>query len=127
MNEALEDHVAAAIVGIENLHVILVQQGDGWVAQGIELDYAAGGESQDDVKARFERGLIRSIHLHLNEFGDLDRLNVPATGAVLAGLLPAEGTMLFHSVSFHEYEPPEAFPFREISYMIRAEESAVAQ
>lgn len=122
-----DDHVpATAIVGITNLHVILAQDGDGWIAQGIELDYAAGGESKEDVKARFEQGLIRSIQLHLDEFGDLDRLNVPADISVWATLLPAHGTMLFNSVTFHEYEPPEAFPFREISYMILDTEGAVA-
>ena len=117
-----------AIVKIENLHVILGQDGDGWIAQGIELDYTAGGDSKDDVKVRFEHGLIRTIQLHLNEFGDLGRLTVPVSTAVLADLLPAEGTMRFRSVSIHEFQLPEEFPFREISYMIPGDpaEGAVA-
>ena len=124
MSDTADHRPSTAIVGIENLHVILAQQGDGWVAQGLELDYAAGGTSKDDVKSRFELGLIRSIQLHIRQFGNIDRLNIPAGTQVLAGLLPVNGTMSFHSVTIHACVPPEAFPFREISYMIPGSDNA---
>lgn len=56
------------------LQVIVAPDGDGWVAQGIELDYAAGGRDAVHVRKRFLAGLEATANLHLELYGDLSRL-----------------------------------------------------
>lgn len=56
------------------LRVWLYEEANMWVAQGIDIDYAAAGESLDDVKDRFGRGLIASVEANLDEFGTLEHL-----------------------------------------------------
>ena len=41
---------------IEGLRVVVWQNDDGWMAQGLEIDYAAGGVSIEDVMERFSIG-----------------------------------------------------------------------
>ncbi|SRR6266540_3959336 len=69
------------VVGVKDLHVMLLRDGDGWLAQGIEIDYAAGGESLDEAKKNFEDGLAMTIKEHLARFGTIDKLLVPAPPA----------------------------------------------
>ena len=79
-----------AIIGILGLQVVLAKQDSSWVAQGIELDYAAAGTSLDDVKKRFEDGLCETIQEHLDHFGNLDHLMVEAKAAVWLDLLHSQ-------------------------------------
>ena len=120
---------AEATVGILDLQVLLAKDGDGWVAQGIELDYAACGSSRDDVKDRFERGLCATIQAHLNRFGDIERLLKPTPPATWTRLLPAEDQMRYSHVSHHRFFPPVSvsFPFGKIVYTIPPDEAAVEQ
>ena len=118
---------AEATVGILDLQVVLAKDGDGWVAQGIELDYAACGSSKDDVKDRFERGLRATIHVHLNRFGDIERLLTPTPTETWKRLLPAEGQMRYSHVSHHQFFPPVSFPFGKIVYMVPPDEVAIQQ
>ena len=117
---------AEATVGILDLQVVLAKDGDGWVAQGIELDYAACGSSKEDVKARFERGLGATIQAHLNHFGDIDRLIVPAAPP-WTQLLPAADQMRYSHVSHHRFFPPVSFPFGKIVYMVPPDEATDQQ
>lgn len=48
--------------------------GGTWFAQGIEIDYAAAGTSLDDVRARFERGLRRTIEENLKRHNSIERI-----------------------------------------------------
>lgn len=61
-------------VVVDSLRVIICPDGDGWFAQGIEIDYAAYGSSIEAAQLNFERGLAQTIHLHLERFGEIDRL-----------------------------------------------------
>lgn len=56
------------------LRVWLYEEADMWVAQGIDVDYAAAGNTLEDVKDRFARGLIASVEANLDEFGTLEHL-----------------------------------------------------
>lgn len=107
-----------ATVGILNLQVVLAREGNGWVAQGIEIDYAACGASKDDVKERFESGLCATIQAHLDRFGDVDQLLTPTPVETWRRLLPAEEQMRYSHVSQHQFFPPVFFPFGKIMYMI---------
>ena len=61
----LSDHALNA--GDLSLQVIVAEDGKGWIAQGIELDYAAGGDSYDDAIRRFGAGLRRTVELAGND------------------------------------------------------------
>ena len=43
------------VVGIWNLHVQITREDQQWFAQGYEIDYAACGSSQEDVKNKVSR------------------------------------------------------------------------
>lgn len=66
------DECQAVIVN--SLRVLIIPDGKGWFAQGLEIDYASGGDSLEDAKKRFQVGLEATIHEHLKIFGNLDRL-----------------------------------------------------
>lgn len=61
-------------VVLQALHVMVEQDGDTWFAQGIEIDYAAAGTSLEDVRARFERGLRRTIEENLKRHSSIERI-----------------------------------------------------
>ena len=42
------------LVGIGNLKVVVIQDGDFWFAQGLEIDYASEGKNFEEVKTAFE-------------------------------------------------------------------------
>lgn len=58
-------------VGLRHLKVLLSQEGGHWFAQGLEIDYAASGATEDDVKKRFEDGLAATIRAHLQLRGNI--------------------------------------------------------
>jgi hypothetical protein len=70
------------VVGVGNLRVLLRNADGYWFAQGLEIDYAAQGETIEDVQQRFEHGLECTIREHLKVFGTIERLLVPAPGEV---------------------------------------------
>ena len=63
---------------IEGLRVVVWQNDDGWMAQGLEIDYAAGGVSIDDVMERFATGLALTLRENQKAFGTVDRVLKPA-------------------------------------------------
>ena len=120
--EAGETHV----VGIGNLRVILCHEGTFWFAQGLEIDYAADGKSQYDVKRNFEKGLEATIDQHLKVYGNIKRILIPAPAEIWQEL-GANGKHLRDSqVSFHQdssdFMLPE-FPYSGINYIERTDEA----
>ena len=106
---------------IQSLRVVVVQDGDQWFAQGLELDYAAAGASQDDVKSRFENGLAATIREHLKVYGSVKRiLKVAPQEAWNLWLAQGQGYSLDHA-SVHLMEMADAdmhaFPFKGIAYL----------
>ena len=70
------------VVGVGNLRVLLRNADGYWFAQGLEIDYAAQGDSIADVQQRFENGLECTIREQLKVFGTIDKLLVQAPGEV---------------------------------------------
>ena len=105
---------------IQSLRVIIMREGDQWFAQGLELDYAAAGESQDDVKSRFENGLSATISEHLKVYGSVEKiLKVAPQDAWNLWLTERHRYKLDHT-SFHAIGADEAtvgFPFSGIAYL----------
>lgn len=59
------------IVGFGNIRVLLMPDGKGWFAQGLEIDYAAQGDSLAQAKREFEDGLEATVHAHLQKSGHI--------------------------------------------------------
>lgn len=59
------------LVGILNLHVVVVPDGNLWFAQGLEIDYASQGSSPKEARKQFTQGLYATIHEHLRIYGDI--------------------------------------------------------
>lgn len=111
------------IVGILDLQVIVAPQGKLWVAQALEIDYAAAGESPEDAKKRFEDGLCATIHEHLRVFGTLSRLtqSTPAPDEWFS--LVKKGKLEeYTQVSIHDFLPDKIdkllLPFGQIKYVL---------
>ena len=62
------------IVGLGNIRVLLMPDGDGFYAQGLEIDYAAQGDTLEDAKKEFEDGLEATVEEHLRVHGNINRL-----------------------------------------------------
>ena len=78
----LDDDETHGVV-VSALRVLIVRDQSSWFARGIEIDYAASGESIEDVKRRFERGFTLTVKAHLKKFGTITRLLKWAPPAVL--------------------------------------------
>ncbi len=65
-------HESEGEVVIEGLRVLVTSNEDGWVAQGLEIDYAAGGTSVQDVLERFATGLACTLDEHFKAFGTVE-------------------------------------------------------
>jgi hypothetical protein len=107
------------IVGIGNLRVVLVPDGDVWFAQGLEIDYAAQGANEEDAKTQFENGLTSTIDEHLRVHGTIQKLLKVAPQSVWNELLfdAKSRYKLYTQVSDHEID---ALPFAAIQYIAMA-------
>ena len=112
------DHV----VGIGNLRVFIVQEGDYWCAQGLEIDYVAQGESIEEAKEAFESGLTATIHANIKRHGTIEHVLKVAPSEIWAEIYAPEVLPhLYSQVSLHEIE---SLPFHGIQYLQRQATSA---
>lgn len=56
------------------LHVTIEPDGKSWFAQGLDVDYAAQGDSPEEALHNFVRGLHLTINIYRREMLDLGRL-----------------------------------------------------
>jgi len=109
-------------VGIWNLDVVIVPDGRFWFAQGLQVDYAVQGNSVEDVKAQFEKGIRSTIYHNLRMFGTIQNiLKVAPNEEWLELWHTAKGQHKVYShVSFHEVvkdmDIDEELPFNKINY-----------
>jgi len=109
-------------VAVSSLRVLLVEDEDGWFAQGLELDYAAAGHDLEDVKRRFEEGLAATFNEHLNLYGTVENFLKIAPQDAWDLWLNADRQYSFAGASFHhpaditETEAPR-LPFSGITYL----------
>ena len=109
-------------VVVQALRVVLVQDNDGWFAQGLELDYAASGHDLDDVKQRFEQGLAATFNEHLRIYGTVENFLKVAPQDAWDLWLNADERYSFTCTSLHdladaiEPETPR-LPFSGIAYL----------
>lgn len=111
---AIEGGATLVGVGIWNLHVIITSDDGSFFAQAAEIDYAAQGDSLEDVKGRFQQGLCATIHEHLTVYGNIEHLVHPAPPEVWKEIFGvAEGAQ-------HEYSQLSVHfvPFTQIEYIL---------
>jgi len=106
------------MVGIGNLRVVIIPDGDAWFAQGLEIDYAVQGSSVEDSKKQFEDGLAATIQEHLRIYGTIEKLLEVAPTEVWKSVLLSPSAKLsgFSQVSVHEVIR-NALPFHGIAYL----------
>jgi hypothetical protein len=114
------------VVGIGNLRVFILPDGPFWFAQGLEIDYAAQGNSIEDAKKNFENGLAATIDLHLKVHQNIEDLLEPAPREVLQeAVRELDSLQLYSQVSVHETGRPQwALPFGGIDYWAPKEKTA---
>ena len=71
---------------LRDAHVVIVKMRDYWFAQGLDIDYSAQGGSLQEVKERFQTGLLETVREHLNRFGTLQHFLAPPPAEVREGL-----------------------------------------
>jgi len=62
------------LVALGNLRVLVCEEDGEWLAQGVEIDYAASGDTISEAQRRFEKGLRATVHLHLTRFKSIEKL-----------------------------------------------------
>lgn len=77
------------IVLIDRLRVALLRDGDFWVAQGLEIDLAAQGNTLEEAQRKFERGLVLTLRENLRIYGKIDHALRVAPAEVWQELLDA--------------------------------------
>lgn len=113
------------IVGIGDLRVVIVPDGEGaWFAQGLEIDYAAQGSSEQDVKRKFEYGLEATVNQHLMINGTIEGLLKVAPPDVWKEFLgdPKGKKKIYSQITSHVLQ--EQLPFDAINYLVAAERAA---
>lgn len=118
-----DDH----LVGIKSLRVILSENDGLWFAQGLEIDYAAAGETLEEVKSNFEYGLEATIREHLKLHGHVENMLIPASQEAWKGFyatatnaMKQELTLLkVHDLSNDNHNSiiGHGFPFKNIAFI----------
>jgi hypothetical protein len=91
------------VVGLGNVKVIVCQDEEGtWLAQGLEIDYLATGDSSEQAKKNFEVGLRGTIDLHIKIHHSIDHLLNIAPQSVWDELKGMGTRYRYSQVSFHE-------------------------
>ncbi len=120
--QARTDNECHAVV-LGAIRVLVSEQENEWFAQGIEVDYGAGGSSLEDVQGRFQRGLEATVHEHLRRFGTIDRLLKYAPQESRKYLTPRK-KFGFNMVTSIELSPNmEGFPFGLLVFLKRQQDN----
>jgi hypothetical protein len=106
------------------IRVLLYQQAGMWIAQSVDVDYAAAGNTSEEAKASFTQGLTATIHAHLQEHGSLAHfLDRQAPAEVMQQYLRVAAARSEVPVERQEIPPfDDSIPFpRRIEYLRLAE------
>jgi hypothetical protein len=108
-------------VGIGNLRVLILPDGKFWYAQGLEIDYGVQGSTMEEAKERFEEGIANTIQLHLQRYGNIEKLLRVSRPEVWKEAISNSGNVQeFTQVSFHVITPENAslLPYGNVEYYI---------
>ena len=124
-----EAYVAHADAGdqhavlVNALRVVVTQDEGQWFAQGLELDYAAAGTSEEDVKTRFAQGLDATIDEHLQIYGSIEKIVKVAPQDAWDLWLAGDRRYTLDHVSIHNLQESapavQELPFSSIAFLGR--------
>jgi hypothetical protein len=106
------------IVGIGNIRVLLIPEGSGWFAQGLEIDYAVQGDSLEGVKKEFEDGLTATVLEHLKIHDDISIMLKPAPNEFWDLANDPQVQLRRYSQVTHHHVIKENSKYEGISYLI---------
>ncbi|MGA3026969.1 MAG: hypothetical protein ABSF98_19605 [Bryobacteraceae bacterium] len=108
-------------VAIWNLHVLLIPSGSNWVAQGVEIDYVAQGDSIEGAKHNFEHGLESSIDLNIRMYGNIEGLLTFGPDEVLREAVLHRGTQykVYSQLTAHDMSERyrQVLPFNNVVFL----------
>ena len=80
MTEAVHTKKAEQdLMSIDSLRVLIDgKDSEGWMAQGLEIDYFVCAKTEKSVKENFVKGLVKTIAIYLEEDGSVSNLLEPA-------------------------------------------------
>ena len=64
---------------VKALHVMLLPDGHGWFAQGLEIDYASSGKTEEEARDNFVKGLGATLCENLVMYGHIKKVLAPAS------------------------------------------------
>ena len=106
------------VVGLGNIRVLIVPDGPAWFAQGLEIDYAAQGDSLEEVRREFEEGLSATVEENLRVYGNIKKMLVVAPSDIWCEAMNRETPLESYSqVSFHRLIQ-ENTNFNGIKYLV---------
>jgi len=114
------------VVGMFNLRVVVIPDGEMWFAQGLDIDYASSGPSLEGVKENFQDGLSATVCENLKIYGSIEKLLKPAPQHVWKELYHSQSEGIrfrFSQVTFHE-KLKDVLPFGGIDYLQRESKAA---
>ncbi len=124
---AKADHVNCGnnhLVYFGNLNVIIQQDAEFWIAQGLQIDYTSQGTSLEDAKKNFEDGLAETIHQNLKINGHIEKMLISAPDEILRdayknrSLLRSVDCISFHKILLEKDSgAAREMPFEGIAFM----------
>lgn len=112
----LTDGSGNHLVQIVDLQVWVFRDGEHWVAQGLDIDYAAAGETLDEVRMHFSKGLCATIEEHLKKFKTIDALIRPAPRDVWLAFTHKKSELQASIQSLPAARTPEAKSIRNLAF-----------
>ncbi len=112
------------VVGLENIRVVIVPDEGSWFAQGLDIDYAAQGQTVEQAQANFGQGLSATIDQHIQAYGHIRELLKTAPPELVSRVV------LDSSAQFNRYSQVSAHEVNEalngrISYLLAQESECV--
>ena len=116
------------LVGLGNIRVLLLPDGNAWFAQGLEIDYAAQGETLEEAKKEFEDGLEAMVQEHLRVHGHIKKLLQVAPNEMwtIANDLTGAKLKRYSQVTHHHIIRNNS-NYEGISYLVAAQSAASSQ
>ena len=114
-------------VGIANIRVLITQDGPFWLAQGVEIDCFAQGDTPEEAMENFGLGFASTVELYLEHHESIGPMLKWAPVDVYRPLMEGIEYRFTH-VSLHEIAPDQKLevadlPFAGISFGIPSDVS----
>ena len=108
------------IVGLGNIRVLLLPDGDGFFAQGLEIDYGAQGDTLEEAKKEFEEGLEALVQEHLRVYGGIKALLQVAPNDIWSLGSDPKAQWKRYSQVTHHHAIRDNTNFKGIDYLVAA-------